>query len=363
MYVPEIHEERKKISGLKMPRSYTPRLPGASVKGQAPVNPYSGNRVKVASLSEFRDMQVARRGGPLTDFIQKRASLPADPLYFFFAELLKEAGVGDAIARVPGMLKGMVGGATKATKTVKGKPVQRLKAVGPSQTQMRQAAPHLDNVKVVDNKVVNVAGPGAGQRAYGSSAKSRRKFLRKQMLAEQLDAPTGALGAEVGGVNRNVQVGLDDFAQGRRGLRSIEGSPVAPRAGSAMERHVDAVGSRNITVAPGRSAVSPATPAAPRAVSKATEKTFDVAKFRALRQQGVPASEAAAQARIAPVTPKPKDRSLLGKAILGGGALAATGGVAATVGYGAGAGQSYGTAQNARLANRGFDYGMHRVGQ
>lgn len=53
MYVPEIHEQRKKISGLKMPRSFSPRLPGPSTKGQAPINPYGANKMKVASVEEF----------------------------------------------------------------------------------------------------------------------------------------------------------------------------------------------------------------------------------------------------------------------------------------------------------------------
>ena len=39
-----------KVKGLKMPRKATPRLPGASTKGEIPVNPFSGNWVKPASL-------------------------------------------------------------------------------------------------------------------------------------------------------------------------------------------------------------------------------------------------------------------------------------------------------------------------
>lgn len=60
MHVPEIHEQRKKISGLQMPRRYSPRLPGASTKGQAPINPFGANKMKVASLSDVRRHQLGR---------------------------------------------------------------------------------------------------------------------------------------------------------------------------------------------------------------------------------------------------------------------------------------------------------------
>ena len=84
MYVPEIHEQRKKISGLKMPRRLAPKLPGPSTKGQAPVNPYLGNKMKVASLSDFRDLQIERE-------LLKTASLSEEMLYY---EMKKVAEYG-----------------------------------------------------------------------------------------------------------------------------------------------------------------------------------------------------------------------------------------------------------------------------
>lgn len=96
MHVPEIHEQRKKISGLKMPRRYSPRLPGASTKGQAPINPYGANKMKVASLSDVRRSQLERHAA------LKTASLTED-LAFYEAQREYEQFVKTASVREYGI--------------------------------------------------------------------------------------------------------------------------------------------------------------------------------------------------------------------------------------------------------------------
>lgn len=51
-----------------MPRMYSPRLPGPSTKGQVPINPFSGNKMKLtksASLSEKLASMRKEAGPPL----------------------------------------------------------------------------------------------------------------------------------------------------------------------------------------------------------------------------------------------------------------------------------------------------------
>ena len=101
MHVPEIHEQRKKISGLKMPRRYAPRLPGASTKGQVPVNPYSGNKMKIASLADVRTQQLMKLASDEEALLYRRMEKLADSgdtlqIRLFLAqhpELKKEAGI------------------------------------------------------------------------------------------------------------------------------------------------------------------------------------------------------------------------------------------------------------------------------
>lgn len=101
MHVPEIHEQRKKISGLKMPRRYSPRLPGASTKGQVPVNPFQGNKMKVASLSTVREAQLAKTASAeeqhrYAEMCKLAESADGDRIRMFLAqnpELEKEGGI------------------------------------------------------------------------------------------------------------------------------------------------------------------------------------------------------------------------------------------------------------------------------
>jgi hypothetical protein len=143
--VPDLFDQkRKKVSGLKMPRQFTPRLPGASTKGQAPVNPFSGNKMKVASLSSFREAQLI-----------KTASAEDAHLYF---ELRKLADTGDELqirmllAQHPEMEKdaGLVGHGFRMMSKALGKAGQMTgsakmtqmagQAAKKSQTRFAQAA-------------------------------------------------------------------------------------------------------------------------------------------------------------------------------------------------------------------------------
>jgi len=95
VYVPEIHEQRKKISGLKMPRRFAPRLPGASTKGQAPINPYGANKMKVASLSDVRRTQLERHALKTASLTEELAFYGAEAEYrqFIKTASVREYGI------------------------------------------------------------------------------------------------------------------------------------------------------------------------------------------------------------------------------------------------------------------------------
>ena len=95
MHVPEIHEQRKKISGLKMPRRYSPRLPGASTKGQAPINPFGANKMKVASLSDVRRLQLERHALKTASLTEELAFYEAQAEYeqFIKTASVREYGI------------------------------------------------------------------------------------------------------------------------------------------------------------------------------------------------------------------------------------------------------------------------------
>lgn len=101
MHIPELHKLRKDISDTGMPSEYAPKIrvkgnPRATpprirmgTKGQTPVNPYSGNTVKVGTLSEFVDQQKAK------EELLKTASLREFVLYSQAFELVKRGSAED----------------------------------------------------------------------------------------------------------------------------------------------------------------------------------------------------------------------------------------------------------------------------
>jgi hypothetical protein len=69
-----------RVKGMKQPRIATPRLPGASTKGQVPVNPFSGNWVKpvkkVAGIRHVKDLADVVTGAKY-----RRARARVDKVY------------------------------------------------------------------------------------------------------------------------------------------------------------------------------------------------------------------------------------------------------------------------------------------
>jgi hypothetical protein len=337
---------RLKVKGLKMPRLATPRPANFTHKGQVPLNPYSGNK-----------MVVKRADGPLTAFLHLREELEEirseqiktasyDPLPFFFA-FLKEA----SIPLVQGGLKAakIVGGAIKGGV----KPtLQQVKAVVPDVATATQAGKGM-------------ATGGGNLRVVGSGGKSRRKFLRKQMLAQQ----TGVAGAGSAGAS-NINVGI------REGLKKVPSQGLAPvvaapqtARGASMVSHVEGVGARNVPVLKGRAA----SPVAAATESRTAARLSEMAKKRGLnpedilsahREGGLGAAMAKLKAAnpgtaIVPAKGAPLSKYTTGQKMLGAAALTAGVGVPVVGGgIAANKGIQYANRENAYAAQTGYNQGI-----
>jgi hypothetical protein len=308
--------------------------------------------MKIASLRGFlEEKRLHKELQAIREEQLKTASF--DFLPFFFA-FLKEASINAAVQTAGAVVKGGV----KAPKLV----TNVMKGAKPTAKQVAEIVPDVADAAKAG---VGAAPGGGNMRVMGTSGKSRRKFLRKQMVAQQ----TGVQGAGTAGA-RNINVGIREGVENvqKTGLRPVVAAPAAPRAGSPMAAHVDAVGSQNIPVLPGRAA-GPAA-AAPASGSNTAQRLTELAQQRGLdpsvvleAQQTGGLSAAMAKLRAARPTPttgaaEPAkeliSNSTLGKAIAGTAAVGGTG----TLAYGGYKGMQRGRQENAMLQQRGFDYGM-----
>ena len=352
MYVPEIHKQRKKISGLKMPRAYTPRLPGASTKGQAPINPFSGNKMKVASLSSFREARLI-----------KTASAEDAHLY---SEMCKLADTGDELqirmflAQHPEMEKdaGIVGHGFRLLSKALGKGGQMTgsakmtqmagQAAKKSQARFAQAATKSQGRVVAMEEGVRGA---SGGRLVNEMAKAD-KF--KALAGQQKTWATThgrAAGKQIAAKKPPVPVKTPPVktapagtpATGTPAGTAPTGTPPVKTPATGAPAGAPAGGTPPVKTAPAGGAQF--TNMSDDALKAAAEGGDEAAKIALAKRLGNPV-EAAASPLIA--------NSTLGKAIVGTAAV----GTAGAVGYGGYKGVQSANQQNAQQAQRGFNYGV-----
>ena len=323
MHVPEIHEQRKKISGLKMPRQFTPRLPGPSTKGQAPVNPFSGNKMKVASLSSFREAQLIKTASAEDAHLYYEMCKLADTgdelqIRMFLAqhpEMEKDAGI---IGHGFRLLSKALGGAGKAFNSsrltqMSGQAARR------SQKSFQTAVSKLDKA-VTPSTEAGMAANLAKQQKYQAAATAQKQVAKTQGQA----------------ANR-----IKETKQLRRDIRAGTAADVPAAAAKAPAAGGAATGGAAQNFANmSDDALHAAAAKGDMAAKVALGKRLTAAR-------GNPAVvEAAANPLIS--------NSTLGKAIVGTGVVGGLGAVS----YGGYKGTQRGRAQNLQQQGRGFNYGM-----
>ena len=299
MYVPEIHEERKRISGLKMPRRFSPRLPGASTKGQAPVNPFSGNNVKVASLSEFRTMQKFASAVAPYPYVQHSvlyedlSNLPGfDDL---LDEVEKQASLTSVLAKGPAFLKN----------------------VGSRIGAVFKRAPKPPAPGGKPPRVLVTPAPKPGAAAAGGAAPKVAPTPTPTPKVQASPKPA-------------VEISDDMF----KGLTPAQAKTKFREA--ALAAHPDRGGSAE--------------------AFKRVKGLYD--DFRAPAAP-VPKRTGPLQLTGEVTAPKPFiDDATLGKLMLGTAAVGGTAVVGGGALFGAGAGMDYGRNQNLKAYQRGFNYGI-----
>ena len=322
MHVPEIHEQRKKISGLKMPRQYTPRLPGASVKGQAPVNPFSGNKMKVASLSSFREAQLI-----------KTASAEDAHLYY---EMCKLADTGDELqirmflAQHPEMEKdaGIIGHGFRLLS----------KALGGAGKTFNSSRLTAAAGKASDAAAKRFSKAAVNPRNLGQAA--------KETQYASLAGASGKRGGELTSAAKNIREAKAVKSQVNAGQVTAPAAP-APAPSNVVSGAPSAFKGQSDDAV--RAAAEGGDEAAKRALARrVSEKQLEaVAK---IAPAGGAVAKTAPEAAASPLI----SNSTLGKAIVG----TAAAGTLGAVGYGGYKGTQRGRQQNLQQQGRGFNYGM-----
>jgi len=343
MYVPEIHEQRKKISGLKMPRRFSPRLPGASTKGQVPLNPYVGNKMKVASLSDFRDLQIERE-------LLKTASLSEEMLYcemkkvaeygseeeilFMlqqYSDMEKEGGIiakgfdllGKALGRV-----GKATGSARITSAASKASTRASKGFDAAVANPR-GWKQVANADQYATRATQAAERGAQQaQAASNLGKSPGQVLSEGLRAGSAKTAPSATRAAASGAPAANFANMSDDA-----LQAAARAP-GPQGDAARAALAKRVGTKAQAAQTGQVAAKPPPPNQPYNTGGGSDKAIADAVAEGTKQQA---------------------RDSLGRNILlGGGTLAALGGT----GIAASTMNSMGREQNMQQSQRGFNYGM-----
>lgn len=365
MYVPEIHEQRKKISGLKMPRRFSPRLPGASTKGQVPLNPYVGNKMKVASLSGFRDLQIERE-------LLKTASLSEEMLYYEmkkvaeygseeeilfmlqqYSDMEKEGGI---IAKGFDILGKALGGIGKATGSARVTSAA-AKASDAAAKRYSSAAINPRGMRQVAKADQYGAAASAASARGGQQAQAAKTIRESKQLRRDIRAGTAAEPAAVAAPTRNIAPSNNLNRAGRHTTNTaVPTTNFANMSDDALQAAAKAPGAQGDAA---RAALAKRVGAKAQAAqtSQQAAQTSQVAAKPPPPNQpyntGGGSDKAIADA-VAEGT-KQQARDSLGRNILlGGGTLAALGGT----GIAASTMNSMGREQNMQQSQRGFNYGM-----
>lgn len=333
MHVPEIHKQRKKISGLKMPRQYTPRLPGASVKGQAPVNPFLGNKMKVASLTSFREAQLIKTASAEDAHLYYEMCKLADTgdelqIRMFLAqhpEMEKDAGIIGHGFRLLSKALGKGGAMTGSAKLTQ----MSGQAAKKSQKSFQAAASKLNNA-AVPSTMTGLNANIAKQQQYQAAATAQKQVAKTQGQAANRVKETKQLRRDI-----------------RAGTAADVPTPVAvkPPPGKTAPATGAPAGGAATKTAPAGGAAQNFGNMSDDALKAAAEGGDEAAKRALAKRLGNPV-EAAASPLIA--------NSTLGKAIVGTGAVGGLG----AVGYGGYKANQRGRQQNLQQQGRGFNYGM-----